>query len=158
MKIMAVSIPNQRQKIYKDGGLTVTLEFPRTLGNELELQYGIGSPLQKFWDNMLLTDINNYVFTDTGTLRQSSTINTVIGSGELVWKTPYARFLYNGLVMIDPDTGSPFARQGVSKVTTERELTSQAGGITGAHWADRAANDLMDTWIANSQAWISGRT
>lgn len=166
---MAVNIPNPRQVIYSKGGVTVTLEFPKALENELEAQYGLMSPFQKFWDNMLLTDMNQYTFFQTGTLRQSAITATVIGSGELVWPGPAARMLYHGIVMVDPVTGRAaywsedfgfWSRPGVRKVPdpTGRELVSHAGGITGARWAERAANDLMPRWEQSAQAWISGRT
>ena len=32
------------------------------------------------------------------------------------------RFLYEGKVMVDPETGSTYARQGAKKIVTEREL------------------------------------
>lgn len=35
---------------------------------------------------------------------------------------PEGRFLYEGKVMVDPVTGSTYARQGAKKIVTEREL------------------------------------
>ena len=45
-------------------------------------------------DSMVLSDSNYFCPIKTGTLQKSAIINSRIGSGELVWKTPYARRLY----------------------------------------------------------------
>lgn len=45
-------------------------------------------------DSLILQDSNYFCPIKTGTLQKSSIINSHIGSGELVWRTPYARRLY----------------------------------------------------------------
>lgn len=45
-------------------------------------------------DAMVLQDSNYFVPLKTGTLQKSGIINTRIGSGEVTWRTPYARRLY----------------------------------------------------------------
>ena len=45
-------------------------------------------------DAMVLSDSNYFVPIKTGTLQKSGIINTRIGSGEVTWRTPYARRLY----------------------------------------------------------------
>ena len=45
-------------------------------------------------DAMILQDSNFFCPIKTGTLQKSAIINSRIGSGELVWRTPYARRLY----------------------------------------------------------------
>ena len=45
-------------------------------------------------DAMVLQDSNYFVPIKTGTLQHSAIINSRIGSGEIVWRTPYARRLY----------------------------------------------------------------
>ena len=47
-------------------------------------------------DSVVLQDSNYFVPLKTGTLQKSGIINTRIGSGEIVWKTPYARAQYYG--------------------------------------------------------------
>jgi len=49
---------------------------------------------QKRLDSQVLKDSNYYIPMDTGTLKKSSILHTVIGSGLLVWQTPYAKKLY----------------------------------------------------------------
>lgn len=45
-------------------------------------------------DSLVLQDSNYFVPLKTGTLQKSGIINTRLGSGEVVWRTPYARRLY----------------------------------------------------------------
>ena len=49
---------------------------------------------QKYFDAMILQDSNFFCPIKTGTLQKSAIINSRLGSGELVWKTPYARRQY----------------------------------------------------------------
>lgn len=48
-------------------------------------------------DQQVITDSNYYVPLKTSTLQKSAIINTVIGSGEIVWRTDYARRQYYGV-------------------------------------------------------------
>ena len=45
-------------------------------------------------DALILQDSNFFCPIKTGTLQKSAIINSRIGSGELVWRTPYARRQY----------------------------------------------------------------
>lgn len=45
-------------------------------------------------DSLILQDSNYFCPIKTGTLQKSAIINSRLGSGELVWKTPYARRQY----------------------------------------------------------------
>lgn len=49
---------------------------------------------QKYFDALVLQDSNFFCPIKTGTLQKSAIINSRPGSGELVWKTPYARRQY----------------------------------------------------------------
>ena len=48
-------------------------------------------------DAQALADSNYYCPLKTGTLQKSGIINTVLGSGLVVWKTSYARAQYYGV-------------------------------------------------------------
>lgn len=49
---------------------------------------------QKALDSQVLKDSNYYCPLDTSTLQKSGIANTVIGSGKVVWNTPYAEKQY----------------------------------------------------------------
>lgn len=50
--------------------------------------------LQEFVDSKCLQYCDNLVPKDTGILKQSGIMHTQIGSGELIYRTPYARRWY----------------------------------------------------------------
>ena len=54
------------------------------------------SKAQAALDSAVLQDSNFFVPLKTGTLQKSGILNTRIGSGEIVWRTPYARAQYYG--------------------------------------------------------------
>lgn len=51
---------------------------------------------QMVLDAQALKDSNYYCPLDTGMLQKSGITNTVIGKGQLVWNTPYAKEQYYG--------------------------------------------------------------
>ena len=59
----------------------------RTTSNDTEQK-------QKTLDSLVLQDSNRYCPQDTGALMKSAILHTVIGSGEVVWQTPYAHRQY----------------------------------------------------------------
>lgn len=66
-------------------------------------------------------------------LIRSATVHTQLGSGTVIYRTPYARYQYYGKLMVDPETGSSWARAGVTKVLTNRDL-GHAEPPRGAFW------------------------
>lgn len=83
----------------------------------------------------VLKDSNKYCPKDQGTLISSSLTNSQPEKGKLVWKTPYARHLYYGIIMVDPLTGKAcfpiddgrggeilVSRKGVKKEKSNREF------------------------------------
>lgn len=51
---------------------------------------------QKWLDNEVLKDSDEYVPMDTGNLRNSGISGTKVGSGEVVYNAPYAKKMYYG--------------------------------------------------------------
>ena len=81
----------------KDGGITFTVKgnFDAQAAKER-----IGAAVRKAQmklDQQVITDSNFYCPLETGALQKSAQINTVIGSGAVVWRTPYARAQYYGV-------------------------------------------------------------
>lgn len=63
---------------------------------------------------------------------------------------PSGRFLYEDVVMVDPETGSPWARKGVRKVVTDRALDYFRGenpDVTD-HWFDAAKKEDLKDWVS----------
>ena len=57
----------------------------------------------------ILKDSNFYCPLKTGTLQKSAIINTVLGSGLVIWRTPYARRQYYGVNFDHSKSANPNA-------------------------------------------------
>ena len=56
------------------------------------------------------------------------------------------RFLYEGKVMVDPVTGSAWARKNAKKVVTDKPLT-YANPMAVPHWFDKAKSLYCKDWV-----------
>ena len=71
----------------------------------------------------------------------------IAGSGNVIAAAPpFGRFLYEGKVMVDTNTGSPWARPGAKKVVTDRDLKYSNPKAT-PHWFDTAKENHGDSWV-----------
>ena len=97
-----------------------------------------------------LADCNEYVPDDQDALVNSSNIHSDLLHGKLVWATPYARYLYHGVLMVDPKTGSAWAREGQTKVKVSPEVQlkfdKRKNPKAGSHWCERAQADHGEEW------------
>ena len=97
-----------------------------------------------------LADCNEYVPDDQDALVNSSNIHSDILHGKLVWSTPYARYLYHGVLMVDPKTGSAWAREGQTKVKVSPEVRlkfdKRKNPKADSHWCERAQADHGEEW------------
>lgn len=67
--------------------MSITVNFDtKKVAQRLEIQ---SEKAQKVLDSEVLRGSNYFIPKDTGAMEKSSTLHTVIGSGEVVWKTPY---------------------------------------------------------------------
>lgn len=98
----------------------------------------------------VLADCNGYAPDDQDALVNSSNIHSDILHGKLVWATPYARYLYHGVLMVDPKTGSAWAREGQTKVKASPEVQLKFDKTknpkAGSHWCERAKADHGTEW------------
>ena len=104
---------------------------------------------QKKLDSMVMTDMKPYMPHQTGTFINitSAQSASLAGSGTVVAAAaPMGRFLYEGKVMVDPLTGSPFARPGAKKVVTDRDLKYSNPKAT-PHWFDTAKKNHGKSWV-----------
>ena len=99
-------------------------------------------------DTQIMQDMIPFMPQQTGafiniTQAQSS---AMAGTGKVCAGTaPMGRFLYEGKVMVDPLTGSPWARAGAKKVVTDRPLT-YSNPMATPHWFDTAKNLHLKDW------------
>lgn len=53
--------------------------------------------------------------------------------GKITYLSPYAHYLYIGILYVDPETRSSYARKGITKVPTNKRLNYHTPG-TGRNW------------------------
>lgn len=89
-------------------------------------------------------DTSPFVPMVTGSLDERT---RVVGSN-IVYPGPYARFLYYGKVMVDPNTGSAYAPKGGTKVITDRNLVFNQTVHPQAqdHWFEASKAQNLDKW------------
>ena len=80
----------------------------------------------------------------TGSMSQRT---RVIGN-EIIYPGPYARYLYYGKLMVDPNTGSAFAPKGQHKVLTDKNLVFNTSmhGQAQSHWFEASKAENLEKW------------
>lgn len=114
--------------------------------SRFEKQYG---KAQYVLDSMVMTSMQPYMPMRTGTfINVTKAMSAAIaGSGTVVAAAPpMGRFLYEGKVMVDEQTGSPWARPGAKKVVTDKDLTYSNPKAT-PHWFDTAKKNHGKSWV-----------
>lgn len=93
----------------------------------------------------VIKDTEPFVPALTGSL----TIRTRLDGNKIIYPGPYARFLYYGKVMVDPQIGSTFAPKGGTKVLTNRDLVFSKAMHPQAqsHWFEASKAQNLDKWI-----------
>ena len=92
------------------------------------------------------------------TLEFSAQVSTEVGSGLVVWNTPYARYQYYGFVMTD-DAGRTWVGPGETKpVVTDRPLTydTSQNPMAGPRWFDRMKADRLNDILDEARKAIGG--
>lgn len=103
-------------------------------------------------DSVVMKDMTTYMPHVTGTqINKAKAMSaSLAGSGTVVAAAPpEGRFLYEGKVMVDPLTGSPWARPGAKKVVTDRNLDYYKGNHPNVtdHWFDTAEKNHGKSWV-----------
>ena len=97
---------------------------------------------------------------ETGTMSEQVTIKGEEGSGLIEYNAPQAHYLYKGELMVDPDTGSSYAKKGAKKVYTGTALviSKERHPLASKEW-DKAAEPTQKPKLIDSmQKYVdSGR-
>lgn len=142
--------------------VTMEVELER-----IEKQY---QEAQYYLDSQVMTDMIPYMPMQTGVFINitKGMSSALAGSGKVIAAAPpYGRYLYKGMVMVDEETGSPFARKGGKKV-----LVSQYAGLTNAkkeidfnkskhpraqkEWFEAAKKVKLKSWISQTAKRAGG--
>ena len=113
---------------------------------------------QFYLDSQVMTDMVPYMPDRTHTfinLVRARSAATA-GSGTVIAGVPPSgRFLYEGKVMIDPVTGSSWARKDAKKVVTNRPLIYSNPQAT-PHWFDTAKERHGKQWVDETKRIAGG--
>ena len=136
------------------GDITVNISL-----NRFEKQF---QEAQNWLDGQVFTDMEKYMPFRDGNMRNVSAImsRSMQGSGRVIaGAPPYGRFLYEGKVMVDPATGSPWARAGAKKGVTDRDLVFDKTAHPRAtdHWFDAAKTENVKSWVKGVKRIAGGK-
>lgn len=127
---------------------------------ELKRRLGVnpGGHVQKTIDAAVIRYCFPYVPFDEGVLAGSANTATEIGSGEIIYDTPYARYLYYGEVY---GPNFPITENGIvtgyysppEKFPTGEKLeyNTEKHPLAGPFWFDRAMADHKDEILKEAQ-------
>ena len=127
--------------------------------NDLLVEYGLekGGRVQRFIDQKVIDGCQPYVpASPDRTLEFSAQVSTEIGSGQVIWNTPYAHYQYMGIVygpnipiIQDGVLMGYFSPPGRPKYPTDRNLTydTSQNPMAGSHWFERAKADNLNEWL-----------
>lgn len=89
-------------------------------------------------------DTEPYVPMLTGSLKN----RTQVKDNMIIYPGPYARYLYYGKLMVDPETGSAWARENVNKVLTDKNLvfTTAIHPDAQSHWFEASKAENLEKW------------
>lgn len=129
-----------------------------------------GGPVQKLVDSEAMQYMSDYMPRgQAGELEHMMVMATVLGSGQIDIPGPYAHYLHEGIVYVDPKYncagwisntpgkyfGQWYSRKGVIKEPTNRELTYAGAPMRGKKWFDRMKADHRDDILQAAQALIN---
>lgn len=129
---------------------------PKEIKQKLGVDYG--GHVQKAVDTAVIRECFPYLPFDEGVLAGSANTATEIGSGEVIYDTPYARYQYYGEVY---GPNFPITENGVivgyysppEKFPTGEKLeySTEKKPMAGSHWFERAMADHKDDVLKEAQ-------
>ena len=108
--------------------------------------------VQRFFTHTCRLHMDKYVPYANGDLRR----NVTETSDSVIYKTPYAHYMYEGELYVDPETGSSWARKDAIKVPTGKRLRYHTPG-TGKYWDKRMWSAEKDKVLQEVQNKLGGK-
>ena len=113
--------------------------------------------VQKFIDSEVIRLCSPYTPFQTNALIESALSGTEIGSGNIIYNSPYAKYLYYGKLMVSPTTGSSWAKQGERKVVTGTDLKYNGAPKRGSYWFERMKADHLNNLLKEAADMAGAR-
>ena len=141
----------------EDSGRNATIGLDVDL-SRFERQY---QKAQYDLDNMVMTSMVPYMPMRTGTfVNVTRALSASIAGSGYVYAAapPFGRFLYEGKVMVDEKTGSPWARPGAKKIVTDKDLNYDKNAHPNVtdHWFDTAKKNHGEEWVEKTKKTAGG--
>jgi len=116
----------------------MSVEFKQTSEILTRLQFEPGGYYHKRFANLCMSHMDRFVPMEQvgknrGNLRRLAHIEQSGDTIEIVYNGPYAHYVYEGKLWVDPITGKSFAEKDAKKVPTNIDLHYSTPG-TGPHW------------------------
>lgn len=93
--------------------------------------------------NEAMKDTDKFVPKLTGTLSGG----TRVSDGQIIYPGPYARYLYHGKLMVDPETGSSYARKGSTKTLTGKSINvAKSNPMAQPEWFEVSKGMNLEKW------------
>lgn len=139
---------------YRNGRLAMELQWNPNFSQRMNRNF---NDVQMYVDSTVIRLMIPYTPMRNGILYKSATLGTVIGSGEIHQIVPYAKFQYYGNVMVSRLTGSAWARNGESKVLTNRPLhyDTSRHPLAGKLWFERMKADKKDAILQGARRFLN---
>lgn len=110
---------------------------------------------QKKLISQVIKDTTPYVPMQEGTLYQSAITNQNRYRDRIVWSGPYARFLYNGKVMVGVKSRKAWANKGEIKETINKALSyGKKHPLAGSEWYLRSKDKNKSKWVKLTKGWF----
>ena len=134
---------------------------------DLLAQYGLerGGRVQKVIDQTVIDYCKPYTpASPERTLEFSAQAATDVGSGQVIWDTPYAHYQYMGIVygpnipiMQDGILMGWFSPPGRPKYPTDRELTydTERKPLAGSYWFERMKADRLSDILEEARRAVT---
>jgi hypothetical protein len=106
------------------------------------------SKAQKYVDSEVLRLSDKYTPFQSGMLKKSGILGTVIGSGTIEYNAIYARYQYYGKVMVGP----------APKKVTDKDLVYTGGPMRGSFWFERMKIDHKKQILAGAGRIAGGNS
>ena len=122
------------------------MAFNLPASGTIKAQLGInnGGKVHAFFTETCKDEMIPFIPTgDTSLLSQNGIVTNY---DEISYTLPYAHYIYEGILYVDPETGSSYARKGQTKIPTGRAL-EYSNPNTGSFWDQRM-------WTANGEKVI----
>lgn len=92
-----------------------------------------------------MKDTDPFVPARSGNLTNMSRVEN---GNQIVYLGPYAQYLYHGKLMVDPETGSSYAKKGSTKTLTGKDLvfSKAVHGKAQSEWFEASKAINLDKW------------